>query len=199
MPGINTQATDADRHHRQLLAAAAGGSLDAFNELYSQLYTPVTRFIYRVSQSRPLIEEVVNDVFLVVWQKASTFRGDSRVMTWVLGIAHRRALKSLSKDQTWHRHAALQQPPSANNDDLAMLATRDAVEWAMAQLSQEHRLSIEMAYYHGFSCEEIARVFDCPVNTAKTRLHYGRQKLRAVLEQDDAGLAFKDIAPGAKP
>jgi len=64
--------------------------------------------------------------------------------------------------------------------------SRDAEyrEWlgkALAELSTEHRITLELTYYGGYSCEEVAAIMDCPVNTVKTRMFYARDRLRSIL------------------
>lgn len=195
----NSKANAEDLHHRQLLAGTAGGSLRAFGQLYDVLYTPLVRFIYRHTQSPSMVEEVLNDVMLVIWQKADSFRGDSRVLTWVLGIARRRVLNRLQREQGWQRKVYDPAPVDGPGLDEDRLATLEALEWGLAQLSADHRIAIELAYFHGMSCEEIAAVCACPVNTAKTRLHYGRRRLHSVLSEGSQALTLDDFIDEATP
>ena len=199
MSELNSQAAAEDRHHRELLARTARGSVEAFNELYTLLYTPLVRFLYRFTQSSALAEEILDDTLMVVWQKAGTFRGDSRALTWVLGIAGRRALKSVRQE----RHCASPRnclfPGSTAANELSQLATREALEWALQQLNTEQRLAIEMAYFHGLNCEEIASVLGCPLNTAKTRLHYARRRLRKIFGSAGEPLDFADLDEAMAP
>ncbi|RLQ20424.1 sigma-70 family RNA polymerase sigma factor [Seongchinamella sediminis] len=195
----NSKANAEDRHHRELLAGTAGGSLRAFGQLYDLLYTSLVRFIYRHTQSPSVVEEVLNDVMLVVWQKAGSFRGDSRVLTWVLGIARHCALNRLQRERAWQRIVAGPVPCACPGLDEGRLATLDALEWALGQLSEDHRVAIELAYFHGMSCEEIAEVCACPVNTAKTRLHYGRRRLHTLLSEGKQALAADDFFEKTTP
>jgi len=198
---LNSKASAEDRRQRVLLAQSAQGSRAAFSELYDLLYAPLVRFIYRRATGADfLIEEILNDTMLVVWQKAHTFRGDSRVMTWVLGIANRRAMKTMKRERSWSsaQRGELGSPAGVVSES-GRLATQEALEWAMAQLSAEQRMAIELAYFHGMSCEEIAEVLDCPMNTAKTRLHYGRLRLHNLFADEQQALAFSDFADEAFP
>src|SRR6185437_7939331 len=115
-----------------------------------------------------LAEQSMNYTFWVVWQHAGDFRGASRVSTWIMGIAYRRGLKTL-------RYAG---PPSADTDVEAEAGTEEPGqkeeinEWldvALRRLPLEQRMVIELAYHVGHSCEEIASIMQCPVNTVKTR------------------------------
>ena len=180
----NASATAAD--DLALLARVAVGDRDAFRRLYAQYHRRLHRFLMRLTRQRPLTEEVINDTMMVVWQHAGDFRGASRVSTWILGIAYRRALKSLERS----RNASAQDVivATANLPDGILLdalsqgtETHDWIDAALAKLSPEHRMVIELAYFLGLSCEEIADVVGCPVGTVKTRMFYGRERLRQVL------------------
>lgn len=193
MSELNSQASADDQRHRELLTQSAQGSREAFSELYRLLYPPLVRFVYRYTPSTALIEEIVNDTLLVVWQKAGSFRGESRAMTWVLGIASRRAMKSVAREQVRAEYREAYCAPTVRGDTTGKLITQQALDWAMAQLNMHQRLAVELAYFHGLSCEEMAEVMDCPLSTAKTRLHYGRQYLRGIFASTDQALEFSDL------
>ncbi|MEP7244646.1 MAG: sigma-70 family RNA polymerase sigma factor [Gammaproteobacteria bacterium] len=169
-----------------LLGRVAQGDREAFRRLYSYYHRRLHRFLMRLTRERQLVEEVINDTMMVVWQHARDFRGASRVSTWIMGIAYRRALKSLERS----RNASAQDIIVANEtapdgvllDALSRGAeTNDWIDSALTQLSPEHRMVIELAYFLGLSCEEIAEVAECPLGTVKTRMFYGRERLRQAL------------------
>ncbi len=193
MRQLNSKASAEDRRLCELLAASAGGSREAFGELYDHLYTPIVRFTYRYTPDTTLIEEILNDTMLVVWQRADSFRGESRVMTWVLGIASRRALKTLQRERPWDGTDDVGVDRRPTRGETERLATLQALDWALGQLGVEQRLVIELAYFQGMTCEEMAEILDCPINTAKTRLYYGRRKLRAIFADADQPLEFNDF------
>jgi RNA polymerase sigma-70 factor (ECF subfamily) len=169
-----------------LLGRVAEGDRDAFRRLYSHYHRRLHRFLMRLTRERQVTEEVINDTMMVVWQHAADFRGASRVSTWILGIAYRRALKTLERT----RNASAQDVivATANAPDGALLdmlsqgtETHDWIDRALTQLSPEHRMVIELAYFLGLSCEEIAEIVGCPLGTVKTRMFYGRERLRQLL------------------
>ena len=135
-----------------------------------------------MSVRREDIEEVINDTFWVVWTKAGEFRGASQLSTWIIGIAYRRALNAL-------RRAKIR-PVSDEpfDEDSISVASTDAAEtdgqWlalGLARLPVEQRMALELTYTLGHSCEEVAAILDCPVNTVKTRLFRARETLKQVL------------------
>jgi RNA polymerase sigma-70 factor (ECF subfamily) len=169
-----------------LLGRVAEGDRDAFRRLYSHYHRRLHRFLMRLTRERQLTEEVINDTMMVVWQHAADFRGASRVSTWILGIAYRRALKTLERTRNTSAQdiivAAASVPDGALLDALSQgTETHDWIDTALAKLSSEHRMVIELAYFLGLSCEEIAEIVGCPLGTVKTRMFYGRERLRQVL------------------
>jgi len=163
-----------------LLARIAARDSAAMKELYLLYHRRLARFLMRLTTRYELTEEIINDTFWVVWQHAGDFRGASRVSTWILGIAYRRGLKTL-------RYAG---PPPADIDVTAEAGTEEPArqeeinEWldmALQRLPLEQRTVIELAYHVGHSCEEIASIMQCPVNTVKTRMFHARRKLKTLL------------------
>jgi RNA polymerase sigma-70 factor (ECF subfamily) len=172
-----------DETDQQLLARVAAQDREAFRELYISYHRRLSRFLMRLTNRYEIAEEIINDTLWIVWRQAGSFRYESRVSTWILGIAYRRTLKALR-----HRDppAGFQAVPI---DEELLLAPDDAAksevhEWILQGLNQlplEQRMVVEFAYDLGHSCEEIAAIMACPVNTVKTRLFHARRKLRQIL------------------
>ncbi len=177
-------ANDNERDH-QLLARVAARDREAFKQLYLIYHRRLTRFLMRLTRQPEVAEEIINDTLWVVWRKAAEFRGGSLVSTWIFGIAYRRGLKTLQR----------QQPPACDFADETEAVARDEIQpareradWlerALVQLPVNQRAALELAYYLGHSCEEIAQIMGCPVNTVKTRMHKARQRMKTLLEQLD--------------
>ena len=79
----------------RLISQVAGGDRHAFEALYRGYFPRLTRFLNGMTRSVQLIEEIVNDTMLVVWQKAWTFDGSCKVSTWIFAIAYRKACKAI--------------------------------------------------------------------------------------------------------
>jgi len=174
---------------RALLCRVSAGNRDAFRELYLRYHRRLARFLTRFLHRYEDAEEVINDTLWIVWQRAGEFRNASRVSTWIMGIAYRRALNMLRRATTHDQAMRLEiaESESEVSDSAQQLEERQLLDSGLAQLPLEQRLVLEFTYYLDHSCEEIAEIMDCPVNTVKTRMFNARRKLRVIL---------KDSAPG---
>ena len=153
-----------------LLDRIAAEDASAFDALYRAYQPRLKRFIGGMTQRSALIEEVLDDTMMVVWRKAPTYNGEAKVSTWIFAIAYRQTLKALRRrelqQQELHRHLGQ----------------------ALAGLSADQRAVIELTYYLGYACREIAQIMGCPVDTVKTRMFYARRKLKTLLalKQEEA-------------
>jgi RNA polymerase sigma-70 factor (ECF subfamily) len=167
-----------------LMELIATERMDAFESLYRLYHPRLLRFIDGIVGRPAMVEEVLDDTMMVVWRKARSYNRSAKVSTWIFAIAYRQALKALSKvDDAVEFSAELQAEPArfgpeptVQRQELRMLLDR-----ALAVLSPEHRAVIELTYYFGHSCSEIAEITDCPVDTVKTRMFYARRRLKSLL------------------
>lgn len=177
-PSTSNASASNNERELELIAAVAARDRAALKELYLIYHRRLARFLMRLTSRHELIEEIINDTLWTVWQKAGEFRGDSRVSTWIVGIAYRRALKSLR--QASRRTVQGDCEPIAA-DEHARNEEREWIERALSELPFEQRSVLELSYLLGHSCEEVADIMNCPVNTVKTRMFHAREKLRRLL------------------
>lgn len=172
----------------------------AFELLYRSYYRRLTRFLEQTTRTPQLIDEILDDTMLVVWRKAPTFNGESRVSTWIFAIAYRRALKALERERRWVQISVdADEPALANSPEVEFIEreSRLALQSLLAALSVGQRAVIELTYYHDYAYKEIAKIIGCPVNTVKTRMFYAHRKLKAILigrakeSGDDAPLPLR--------
>ena len=180
-------APSEDALDTALLAAVGRGDRDAFRQLYVKYYHPVLRFVFRITGQLETAQEGVNDAMLVVWHNAGTFEGKSRVSTWILGIAYRKALKLRQGALRWtdrfkaaviDDYDELSAAPGEHTPDADL---EDLLEHAMRCLPVKQRAVVELTYFYGYSYEEIAVIVECPVNTVKTRMFHARARLKTLL------------------
>ncbi|MGI9326794.1 MAG: RNA polymerase sigma factor [Pseudomonadales bacterium] len=166
------------RTERQLLDAIAHGDQEALRLLHQSYYRRLGQFLLRMTGDVDISAEVANDVFLVIWNKAASFRGDSALSTWILGIAYKLALRANSKK----RHFEPLDESITAKDTMEQQVQRRALNEGLERLSVEHRAVIVLTYEFGYSYREIGQILNCPENTIKTRMFHARRSLRALLE-----------------
>jgi len=156
---------------------------NALAELYNRYRQSLGGFLRGKLYQDKLVDEVYNDVMLTVWQKAQTFRGESKVSTWIYGIAYRICLSHVRKElkHTEKKAEAFEFDAIAQEEESELV---EQLRVAVTELSEDHRSVVELAYFHGHSLAEIADVVQCPENTVKTRLYHARQKLKAIIESN---------------
>jgi RNA polymerase sigma-70 factor (ECF subfamily) len=192
--GQDAEATPATRGvHRvdsdevRLVGRIAAGEMRSFETLYRLYHPRLTRFLERVIRRPGVVEEVLNDTMLVVWHRAASYDGSSKVSTWVFAIAYRKALKALQRfdepmDEPSAQAATDGSPGPEQQASLCEL--RDALTRALDGLSAEHRAVVDLTYFHGLGYREIAQIVACPVDTVKTRMFHARRRLKALLPAD---------------
>lgn len=181
-PGTRSKALDTDEI--RLISRIAEGDRQAFELLYRSYFPRLARFLDRMTRSAHLIEEIVNDTMLVVWQKAHTYNHASKVSTWIFAIAYRTALKAIhgldepvESDPEQYAGAGMHEPEQA----LTHRQLQQSVGHALDALSLEQRSVVNLTYFHGMDYGEIAETMDCPVNTVKTRMFHARRRLKELL------------------
>ena len=172
-----------------LVGLVAMEDVRAFEALYRAYHPRLRRFLRGMLRQPTMVDEVLDDTMLVAWRKAHTFDATSRVSTWLFAIAYRQALKALRR-LDWSLPDPVDEPAAPREEEpdreLAHTQLRQRLDAVLAQLSPEHRAVIEMTYFHGYSCKEIAEVVGCPVATVKTRMFYARRHMKSLLGDEGA-------------
>jgi len=169
----------------ELLRRVAAKDRRAFETLYQRYASRVHRYLSQLIPSPELTDEVLNDVMLVVWQNASRYNGTSRVSTWILGIAHYKALKARARVASRPPETPVSNEQAAEEEGPEDVTVRGELNRLLAQsldaLSPEQRAVVELTLYHGRSYQEIAEITHAPVNTVKTRMFHARRRLAPLL------------------
>ena len=166
------------------------GALEEFFDRYHGIALAVA---YRVLRSKELAEDAVQEAFLGVWRRPSTFNPEKgAAKTWLLTVVRHRAIditrgRSFSQEtQSLDERAyALASPDVWAQVDNGF--ERERILNAMAQLPKEQRDAIDLAYFSGFTYQEVAQKTQVPLGTVKGRMRLGIQKLRNMLADVDGG------------
>lgn len=172
----------------ELLHAVAGGDEGALARLYDGYRVILFGCLVRILNSREEAEDVLQEVFLQVWRRAGDFdekRG--RPFTWLVTLARSRAidrLRLLGARQRLAVSAAQEQPDEASDafSDAVKSGQKEIVQRALAELPEEQRHTLMLAYFEGLTQSEIASKLGAPLGTVKTRMRAGMIKLRRMLE-----------------
>jgi len=167
-----------------LMARIARRDFRAFEELYRAYHPRLTRFLITMTRRPPLVEEVLNDTMMVVWNRPERFNGSSRLSTWIFAIAYRTALSALRRQDQPVEDKDADQRPAAEPGPERQLADRQleaVLLGALDDLSSDHRAVVDLTYFHDMGYREIAQIMDCPVDTVKTRMFHARRHLKRIL------------------
>lgn len=168
----------------RLIERVRDGDILAFEELYRTYHPGMTRFVGNLVRRPMLIEEVVNDTMVVVWEKAGSFNGASKLSTWMFAIAYRKAMRALRRNEEAIEDKHAEQRPSLNpspEEEMTQVRAGRVLAKAMESLSADHRTVVTLTYFHEKDYREIASIMGCPVDTVKTRMFHARRHLRRLL------------------
>lgn len=182
-PSEPPEATD-----EALLDAITARDDRALAALYDRYGGLAFALAYRILGDRGAAEDVVQDVFLSVWRRAGSFQtGRGSVRTWLLSIVHHRAIDRLRGTTGRARQDApldeVDRVVSAEDPwrEVSTTLQREVLKRGLATLPDTQRETIELAYFGGYTQNEIAQRMAVPLGTVKGRMRIGLQKLRGVL------------------
>lgn len=170
---------DAD----ELLGQVARGDSAAFAALYDALGSAVYGLARHVVRDPSRAEDITQEVFLDVWRKASGFDSSrGKAKTWVMTIAHRRAVDAVRRSESHKRQDHHGAPDVISHDQPgdALIAAEEhsAVRDCLKTLTDLQLESVQLAYFNGYSYVEVAKLLDKPLPTIKTRMRDGLIRLR---------------------
>jgi len=180
-------ARDSRAHDDRLIERIRDRDMAAFEELYRGYHTRLTRFLIRLIHRPTMVEEVLNDTLMVVWDRADSFNGTSKLSTWIFAIGYRKAMKALRgqdepiEDKRAEERMSLDATPE---EELGYDRRRALLMKAIAELSPEHRAVVDFTYFQEMGYREIASIMGCPVDTVKTRMFHARRHLKRRLAGD---------------
>jgi RNA polymerase sigma-70 factor (ECF subfamily) len=180
----------SDRDWSRRLVA---GDEHALREVYRAHAPAVLGLATRVLGNATAAEDVLQDVFVRLWERPETYDPErGRMRTYLLAMTHSRAVERLRAEDSQRRRltAAGQNRSSGTIDDdpghdLEVRTAGSAVRHVLAGLPTEQREPIEMAYFGGMSYREVAVALDEPEGTIRYRIRAGMQKMRAALQAEE--------------
>ena len=174
-----------------LLVRTADGDREAFSQLYDLMASRILGRIVRILSDRAQSEEVLQEVFLEIWQTATRYdTSKGGAIAWMLTMTHRRAVDRVRASQASRNRdtrIGIRDFPTdfdsvAENVEVRIESER--VKEAMMRLTELQRQAVQLAYFGGYSHSEVAAMLSVPIGTVKTRLRDGMIRLR-----DELGVA----------
>jgi RNA polymerase sigma-70 factor, ECF subfamily len=176
-----------------LLVAVAAGDQAAFTRLYDRYSRPLYSIAHRILDDAAEAEDIVHDVFVSIWGQAGRFRAErGSAFGWLVALTRNRAIDRLRRRR--RRREILDQSapsdlPQGQNRNEALDSSADlwlkekatVVRQAISTLSTEQRTALELAYFGGFTQDEIATQLQEPLGTVKARIRRALLKLRDTL------------------
>lgn len=171
-------------------------------EALGELYNRYNRLVFGMARNsvgdQALAEEITQDVFMRVWNKASTYQAEQgKVVNWIAGIARNRAIDVFRRQKSRLDGNSLSledlpffDPPDSLNveREIESKFKKQRIQQALFLLPQEQREALALAYFRGYTHEEAAEALGQPLGTIKTRIRLGMQKLRQILEDEQASV-----------
>jgi RNA polymerase sigma-70 factor (ECF subfamily) len=177
----------------ELVTLAGQGEVRALEVLYDRYARAAFAFAVRIVGDPLEAEEILQEVFLRVWQQANRFQhARGSFASWLLSITHNLAIDALRRRQRRPQQAdkldfmdvlRSEVDTAVDLEEAVVVAElRRQVQAAMAQLPARQREVLELAYFQGLTQREIAELLDEPLGTVKTRMRLGLQKLQEALQ-----------------
>ena len=180
--------TDSAERLKQLLACSAAGGQDCFEALYDELAPLIYTLAFRMLANQAHAEEVTQEIFLEVWQKAPLYNPDKgSVKGWVCTITHRRAVDRVRSTQAAYQRDLVEGAKHFSesyqpiDQVLEASGNRQWVGGAIEQLPEGQAQVVYLAYFRGMTQQQIADHLNIPVGTVKSRMKQALNNLRCIL------------------
>ena len=173
----------------ELAQSASSGNISAFELLYERHNRRVYSLCLRMTQNASEAEDLAQEVFIQLFRKIGSFRGESAFTTWLHRLTVNQVLMHFRKrgvrmEQTTEDGETPIQVVQGTENPLQMpVVDRIALDKAISQLPPGYRTVFILHDVEGHEHEEIARMLGCSVGTSKSQLHKARMKLRVLLRQ----------------
>ena len=186
-----TETDKAKASDYDLAQAASSGDMLSFEELYERHNRRVYSLCLRMTQNSAEAEDLAQEVFIQLYRKVGSFRGDSQFTTWLHRLTVNQVLMHFRKrgvklEQTTDDGDVPVQIVRGTEDPAKMpVVDRIALDKAIAALPPGYRAVFVLHDIEGHEHEEVAKILGCSVGTSKSQLHKARMKLRGLLRQQN--------------
>ena len=173
----------------ELATAASKGDMPSFEEIYTRHHRRVYSICLRMLQNTSEAEDLTQDVFIQLYRKIGSFRGDSAFTTWLHRMTVNQVLMHFRKrtvkfEKTTEEGETPDQVVTGTaNPERMRIVDKIALDNAIAQLPEGYKNVFVLHDVEGFEHEEVARILGCSVGTSKSQLHKARLKLQKLLRK----------------
>ena len=178
-----------------LIRSIVEGKSTALGELYDRYGRLVYSLVFQVVGDSGTAEEVSQEVFLQIWNKAGTYHAEQgKVATWLTSVARHKAIDSLRRKGARPEGHQVEFEGDDESDLVDPVGVEEQVELsqrslavrqAISHLPPDQKKALAMAYFKGMTHQEVADAIGEPLGTIKTRIRLGMLKLRQLLETED--------------
>jgi RNA polymerase sigma-70 factor (ECF subfamily) len=173
----------------ELMGFVAKGDPRAFETIYDRHCTAVFSLAYRICGVRSTADEVAQEAFLAIWRSGGRYdRTRGSVRSWLLTIVHNAAIDMLRRATAQERNRAADdqaadvlEAPERTDVEAARREAARSVRTLIEELPRDQRRVVELAYFGGFTHEEIAQMLDAPLGTVKGRMRLALEKMRLTM------------------
>jgi RNA polymerase sigma-70 factor (ECF subfamily) len=169
---------------RDLVEAASRGDHEAFEVLATAVGDRLYAVARLVLRDTSLAEDAVQEALVRAWQQLPSLRDPDRFDAWLYRLVVNACADQGRQLRRWSTEVRQIPLDASTSDDTGAVADREQIERGFGRLKPEQRAVVVLHYYSGFSAAEIARILGIPEGTARSRLHYATEAMRAALQAD---------------
>ena len=196
---VQATAEAAPLSDHALAIAAGGGDMEAFEQLYTRHNRRVYSLCLRMMQNVAEAEDMAQEVFIQLFRKIGSFRGESAFTTWLHRLTVNQVLmhfrkRSVKVERTTEEgETPVQIVRGTENPDRMRVIDRISLDHALKQLPPGYRSVFVLHDIEGHEHEEIAKILGVAVGTSKSQLHKARMKLRRLLKAENSEVAAAQV------
>ncbi len=182
---IDAKELFAADHEQELIDRTKNGDQIAFHQLYENYYRRIYALCWRLLADKDSAEDVCQEVFVKLWQKIQSFRGESKFSTWLHSVATNIVLGHVRKQKNWLQRIFSIEDHSINEVKVELTDERETsdLDAKIQQLPERARLVFVLFAVEGYRHEEIAKMLNMAVGSSKSQYHRARTLLRESLSE----------------